>query len=41
MELQEALRVLLTGLPGLRPAGDVTWKTEMIVRGPVTMPVAW
>jgi cytochrome P450 len=41
MELQEALRTLLTRLPGLHLAADVTWKTEMLVRGPVTMPVGW
>ncbi len=41
MELQEALRVLLSELPGLHLAGDITWKTEMLVRGPVTMPVGW
>lgn len=41
MELQEALHVLLSELPGLHVAGDVVWKTEMLVRGPVTMPVGW
>lgn len=41
MELQEALRVLLTELPGLHLAGDIVWKSEMLVRGPVTMPVGW
>ncbi|MGO1052461.1 cytochrome P450 [Crossiella sp. CA198] len=41
MELQEALRVLLARLPGLHLAGDITWKTQMIVRGPRTMPIAW
>ncbi len=41
MELQEALRVLVGKLPGLRLAGDVEWKTEMLVRGPRSMPVAW
>jgi cytochrome P450 len=41
MELQEALRVLLAELPGLHLAGDVVWKSEMLVRGPVTMPVGW
>jgi cytochrome P450 len=40
-ELQEALRVLLSELPGLHLAGDIEWKTEMIVRGPVRMPVGW
>ena len=41
MELQEALRALLVELPGLHLAGDIAWKTEMLVRGPVTMPVGW
>ncbi|MFI5866778.1 cytochrome P450 [Streptomyces sp. NPDC051546] len=41
MELQEALGALLHRFPGLRLAGDVTWKTEMLVRGPRVMPVAW
>jgi cytochrome P450 len=41
MELQEALRVLLLELPNLHVAGDIVWKTEMLVRGPVTMPVGW
>ncbi|MFF4495211.1 cytochrome P450 [Streptomyces sp. NPDC001546] len=41
MELQEALGALLARFPGLRLAGDVTWKTEMLVRGPRVMPVGW
>ncbi|MFJ1750692.1 cytochrome P450 [Streptomyces sp. NPDC088116] len=41
VELQEALRALLTRLPGLRQAGDIVWKEQMIVRGPRTMPVGW
>ncbi|RYJ31866.1 putative cytochrome P450 hydroxylase [Streptomyces sp. L-9-10] len=41
VELQEALRALLTRLPGLRLAGDIVWKQQMIVRGPRTMPVGW
>jgi cytochrome P450 len=40
-ELQEALRVLVDRLPGLHLAGDIEWKTQMIVRGPRTMPVGW
>ncbi|MGK5497120.1 cytochrome P450 [Streptomyces sp. URMC 125] len=40
-ELQEALRALLFRLPGLRPAGDVEWKSQMLVRGPRTMPIGW
>jgi cytochrome P450 len=41
VELQEALRALLGDLPTLRLAGDIEWKTEMLVRGPRTMPVGW
>ena len=41
MELQEALRALVTELPGLHLAGEVEWKSEMLVRGPRTMPVGW
>jgi cytochrome P450 len=41
VELQEALRALLTKLPALHVAGDIAWKTQMLVRGPKTMPVAW
>ena len=41
MELQEALRALLLELPELHLAGDIVWKAEMLVRGPVTMPVGW
>ncbi|MEU3315303.1 cytochrome P450 [Streptomyces sp. NPDC006662] len=41
MELQEALGALLARFPGLRLVGDVTWKTEMLVRGPRVMPVGW
>jgi cytochrome P450 len=41
LELQEALRALLTELPGLKLVGDIMWKTKMIVRGPRTMPVGW
>jgi cytochrome P450 len=41
LELQEALRALLSTLPNLRVAGDITWKSEMMVRGPRTMPVGW
>ncbi|SEQ95153.1 cytochrome P450 [Actinokineospora terrae] len=40
VELQEALRALLA-LPGLVEAGDPVWKTQMLVRGPRTLPVAW
>jgi cytochrome P450 len=41
MELQEALRVLLTELPDLHVVGEISWKTEMLVRGPLRMPVGW
>lgn len=41
LELQEALRTLLDGLPGLHLAQAVEWKTQMVVRGPRTMLVAW
>ncbi|MEU6118761.1 cytochrome P450 [Streptomyces sp. NPDC047117] len=41
LELQEALRTLLDGLPGLHLAQDVEWKKETIVRGPRRMFVAW
>jgi cytochrome P450 len=41
LELQEALRALLTELPGLELAGDVQWKTQMLVRGARAMPVGW
>lgn len=41
VELQEALRTLVTRLPNLRLAGDPAWKKEMLVRGPRTMPIAW
>lgn len=41
VELQEALRALLKRLPGLRPAGPVEWKTQLLVRGPKRMPITW
>ncbi|MGW1412320.1 cytochrome P450 [Streptomyces sp. NPDC002403] len=41
LELQEALSALITRFPTLRLAGDVTWKSEMLVRGPRVMPVEW
>ncbi|NED92761.1 cytochrome P450 [Streptomyces sp. SID11233] len=41
LELQEALSALIAGFPELRLAGDVTWKSEMLVRGPRVMPVEW
>lgn len=44
MELQVALRTLLSRLPGLRfatTAEDVVWKTGMLVRGPRRMLLSW
>jgi cytochrome P450 len=41
VELQEALRALITTLPNLTVAGDIAWKTAMLVRGPKTMPIGW
>ncbi|MCS0637957.1 cytochrome P450 [Streptomyces sp. LP05-1] len=41
LELQEALAALLARFPGLRLAGDVAWKNQMLVRGPRVMPVGW
>ncbi|MER7012602.1 cytochrome P450 [Saccharopolyspora sp. NPDC000359] len=44
MELQVALRTLLTRLPGLRfatTAEDVEWKSGMLVRGPQKMLLSW
>ncbi|GAA1955307.1 cytochrome P450 [Amycolatopsis minnesotensis] len=41
VELQEALRALSARLPGLYLSGDIVWKTQMLVRGPRTMPVGW
>jgi len=41
LELQEALRALLSELPGLKLAGDIKWKNQMLVRGARTMPVGW
>jgi len=44
MELQVALRTLLTRLPGMRLTGseeDVVWKSGMATRGPAHMPIVW
>ncbi|ROT28236.1 cytochrome P450 [Micromonospora sp. HM5-17] len=44
MELQVALRTLVTRLPGLRlavPEPELVWKSGLIVRGLVALPVAW
>jgi cytochrome P450 len=40
IELQEALAAVLRELPGLRLAGEFDWK-QQVMRGPITMPVAW
>ncbi|MGW1055301.1 cytochrome P450 [Streptomyces sp. NPDC002521] len=41
LELQEAIGALVARFPRLHLAGDITWKTEMLVRGPRVMPMAW
>lgn len=41
VELQEALRALVTGMPDLRVHGEVEWKPHMTVRGPRTMHIVW
>ncbi|QNP74219.1 cytochrome P450 [Streptomyces roseirectus] len=44
VELQVALRTLLTRFPGLRfhaSEADVVWKTGVLTRGPERLPVAW
>ncbi|GGU98345.1 cytochrome P450 [Streptomyces filipinensis] len=41
LELQEAIGALMARFPRLHVAGDITWKTEMLVRGPRVMPVGW
>ncbi|WP_437632354.1 cytochrome P450 [Sorangium sp. So ce854] len=41
VELQEALRALVTRLPDLRLDADVQWKTATFFRGPLTMRVTW
>ncbi|MBL1089801.1 MULTISPECIES: cytochrome P450 [Streptomyces] len=41
LELQEAIGALITRFPGLHVAGDVEWKTQMLVRGPRVLPVGW
>ncbi|MEU9125854.1 cytochrome P450 [Streptomyces sp. NPDC048506] len=41
LELQEALGGLITRFPTLRLAGDIEWKSQMLVRGPRVMPVGW
>lgn len=41
LELQEALRALVTKMPSLRLAGEVEWKAQMVARAPRKLPVAW
>ncbi|MGG2464691.1 cytochrome P450 [Streptomyces sp. RGM 3693] len=41
LELQEAISALIARFPGLHVAGDVEWKTQMLVRGPRVLPVGW
>lgn len=41
VELEEGLIALARLLPGLRMAGDATWKSAAFLRGPATLPVAW
>ncbi|MFE1950775.1 cytochrome P450 [Streptomyces sp. NPDC059524] len=41
VELQEALKALVVGMPGLRLNGEITWKSDMIIRAPKTLPVTW
>ncbi|GHG61713.1 cytochrome P450 [Streptomyces griseocarneus] len=41
LELQEALRALVLRMPGIHVAGEIAWKTQMLVRGPRSMPVGW
>jgi len=40
-ELQEAIRALVTRLPGLGEVGEIIWKTETTARAPEVKPVAW
>lgn len=44
MESEVLLATLADRLPGLRlaiPADRVRWQTEVLIRGPVDLPVAW
>lgn len=41
MELQIALRALVTRVPTLDLAGDVEWRTSTLLRGPRRLPVRW
>ena len=41
MEAALAFEALVTRLPGLRLDGPVAWGDNMVLRGPVSLPVAW
>ncbi|MDT8912145.1 cytochrome P450 [Amycolatopsis sp. PS_44_ISF1] len=41
LELQEALKALTREMPDLHVIGDIVWKTQMLVRGPRSMPIGW
>ncbi|MHC1563326.1 cytochrome P450 [Actinomycetospora sp. C-140] len=41
MELQTAITTLVTRVPTLDLAGDVTWRATALVRGPAELPVRW
>lgn len=41
MELQIALRTLVTRVPTLDLAGEVEWRTSTLLRGPDAVPVTW
>ena len=41
MELQTVLTTLVTRVPTLALAGDVTWRATAVVRGPAELPVTW
>ncbi|GGR02914.1 cytochrome P450 [Kitasatospora griseola] len=41
VELQEAMKALLAGMPELRIGGEVQWKSDMIIRAPRSLPVEW
>ncbi|WP_285659160.1 cytochrome P450 [Actinomycetospora sp. NBRC 106375] len=41
MELQTAITTLVTRVPTLDLAGEVTWRATALVRGPAELPVRW
>ncbi|THA27517.1 cytochrome P450 [Streptomyces sp. RKND-216] len=41
VELQEALKALVQGMPGLRVHGEIEWKPDTTVRGPRTLHISW